>query len=252
MIEMIIALIASLIGAISGIGGGVIIKPVLDLTTSYSPDVISILSSATVFSMASSAMFKHYQMHTKFDVKFAIYIAVSSMFGGLLGQSILAELLRLENFPLKQIQNLVLMILLILVLLYMNIFKEKIQWHFKKPIAPILVGLIFGMISTFLGIGGGPINMAALTLFFAMGTKEASVISVFMIFFSQLSKLSQVVLTQSTIGLNLTALYFMIPAGILGGLLGSKLNRQFSEKQIHTLFNGTLCFVILTTIINLF
>lgn len=252
MIALLVALCASIVGAISGIGGGVIIKPLLDLSGNYSTAAISILSSATVFSMSASALFKHYRLHTKFDIKFASYIAISSMIGGLLGQSLLSSLLKFDNIPIKQIQNLVLMILLIIVLIYMNKFKEKYHWHLKSPVAPILVGIFFGFLSAFLGIGGGPINLVALTLFFSMNTKAASVISVFMIFFSQASKLSQVLLTQSYVGLDLTALLYMIPAGIIGGLIGSKLNHQFTEKQIHNLFNIVLCFVIVTTAINLF
>ena len=47
-----VSLISSLIGAISGIGGGVIIKPVLDSLGVMSISTINFLSGCTVLAMA--------------------------------------------------------------------------------------------------------------------------------------------------------------------------------------------------------
>ncbi|SJZ61647.1 sulfite exporter TauE/SafE family protein [Anaerorhabdus furcosa] len=252
MIATLVALFASLIGAISGIGGGVIIKPLLDLSGNYSTAAISILSSATVFSMSLSSILKHINLKTHFDKKLATWIALGSVGGGLLGQSILSMVIAQTTLPIKQIQNLILMILLIIVLIYMNFLKHKYQWKLENPISYFVVGVVFGMIATFVGIGGGPINLVALAMFFSLSTKEASVISIVMILFSQASKLVQVALAGDFVKYDLTILFLMIPAAIVGGLIGSKLNRKFSDKQIHSLFNVVMVFIIFTTVINLF
>ncbi|HBG5346526.1 TPA: hypothetical protein KQG29_003979 [Clostridioides difficile] len=47
-----IAIFATIIGAITGIGGGVIIKPVLDLIWVFDITTISVLSSFTVLLMS--------------------------------------------------------------------------------------------------------------------------------------------------------------------------------------------------------
>lgn len=252
MIATLVALFASLIGAISGIGGGVIIKPLLDLAGNYSTSAISILSSATVFSMSLSSILKHIHLKTPFDKKLATWIACGSVGGGLLGQSILSTVIAQTTLPIKQIQNFILMILLILVLIYMNYLKYKYQWKLKNPISYFIVGVVFGMIATFVGIGGGPINLVALAMFFSLSTKEASVISIVMILFSQATKLVQVGIAGDFVKYDLSILFFMIPAAIIGGLLGSKLNRKFTDKQIHSLFNLVMIFIIFTTVINLF
>ncbi|MDK6258781.1 TSUP family transporter [Aerococcus urinae] len=49
---MIIILIANTIGSISGMGGGVIIKPMLDFINIHSPKEISFFSSLAVFTMS--------------------------------------------------------------------------------------------------------------------------------------------------------------------------------------------------------
>ncbi|MEG0168662.1 sulfite exporter TauE/SafE family protein [Anaerorhabdus sp.] len=252
MIATIVALLASLIGAISGIGGGVIIKPLLDLSGNYSTAAISILSSATVFSMSLSSVMKHINLKTPINKKLSTWIALGSVLGGILGQNILTFIMEQSTLPIKQIQNLILMILLILVLLYMNKLKYKYHWNFTNPLLFFVVGLVFGMVATFVGIGGGPINLVALTMFFSMGPKEASVTSIIMILFSQSSKLIQVGLAGDFMKYDLSILLFMIPAAIVGGLLGAKLNRKFTDKQIHLLFNVVMVFIIFTTCINLF
>ena len=48
----LICLLATTLGAISGIGGGVIIKPVLDATASISVSQISFLSGCSVLAMS--------------------------------------------------------------------------------------------------------------------------------------------------------------------------------------------------------
>lgn len=47
------------------------------------------------------------------------------------------------------------------------------------------IGLVLGMSSAFLGIGGGPINLVVLFHFFSMPTKRAAQSSLYIILFSQ-------------------------------------------------------------------
>lgn len=52
MVAFLVSFLASTAGAICGIGGGVIIKPVLDLFQMASVSTISFLSGCTVLSMS--------------------------------------------------------------------------------------------------------------------------------------------------------------------------------------------------------
>lgn len=51
------------------------------------------------------------------------------------------------------------------------------------------MGVLLGIISSFLGIGGGPINLVVLGYCFSMDSKTAAVISLYIILFSQLASL---------------------------------------------------------------
>ena len=63
-----------------------------------------------------------------------------------------------------------------------------------------LVGLGLGMLSSFLGIGGGPINLLVLHYFFSMERKKAALNSLYIILFSQLCGLAVVLLNGSPVG----------------------------------------------------
>ena len=47
----------------------------------------------------------------------------------------------------------------------------------------VLIGVFLGIMSSFLGIGGGPINFVVLFFFFSMSTKIAAENSLYIIFF---------------------------------------------------------------------
>ena len=58
ILSFIISILSSTIGSITGIGGGVIIKPVLDMTGLLSVSVISFLSGCTVLTMSTVSLIR--------------------------------------------------------------------------------------------------------------------------------------------------------------------------------------------------
>lgn len=134
----------------------------------------------------------------------------------------------------QHIQNFLLMSLPLFVLIYMNKRKDSLQFHLKSTTLRVVVGVSLGLISTFVGIGGGPINMVALTLFFSLDTKSATVNSLVLILFSQLSKLLNVFLVQGFAAYDLSMLIHMIPAGMIGGISRSTLNKKIERKADYS------------------
>lgn len=252
MIYLFIAFGASLIGAISGLGGGVIIKPILDLVGDYSASTIALLSACTVLAMSVTALLRN--LHAKIPIKLRLSVLLSAgaFAGGYLGNFLFDCALRgfFHAAAVTLLQNLLLTGLLIGVLVYMNRFRNRVGFHLQASPVIIGVGLCLGAVSSFLGIGGGPINMVVLTLFFSMDTKSAAVHSILLIFFSQTAKLTTVALSSGFVGQDLTMLWLMIPAGIIGGLLGAKLHHKLPARRIVTVFNFTVAFIILVSLFN--
>ena len=101
-----------------------------------------------------------------------------------------------------------------------------------------------------MGIGGGPINVAALTLLFSFSVRDAAVYSVAVIFFSQLSNLSVQLLRGGVQGYDLKMLWAVIPCAVVGGLLGALLNRRCSEKAARITFSLAIFSMIILTLYN--
>lgn len=254
LIYFLVALGATTAGALAGLGGGVIIKPVLDILGDYNLQTISVLSSVTVFSMAIVSISKQIRYGFKFEISKTIYISIGSILGGILGEKLLRLALVIigDEVKITIFQNLVLAILLTAILIYMNNEEKFKSYNVENKAICVIVGLVLGCVSAFLGIGGGPINVCVLTLVFSLDTKAAVINSIIIILFSQSSKLFTVALTGGFSGMDLRMLPFMIMGAILGGTLGSNLNRVLNNKMILTVFNivvGSLIGVNLYNII---
>lgn len=245
-IYFMIAIIATSLGAMAGLGGGVIIKPVLDALGNYNLETISILSSATVLAMAIVSTIK--QIRTGFVLKKNMYIlALGSIIGGGLGKVLFSIII--SNFDsdlVRGFQAVILAILLVIV-----IFKDQLPIiQIENFIVTFIVGVMLGTIAAFLGIGGGPINVAILCMLLGFIIKDAAVISVFIILFSQISKLVLIYLDTGFAIYELGMLWFMIPGGILGGIIGSMLNRKLTDTHINKIFNIMLVVIIGINIYN--
>ncbi|MHC5215260.1 sulfite exporter TauE/SafE family protein [Enterococcus sp. LJL128] len=252
LIYFITIVLSNTVGAISGMGGGVIIKPVLDFIGLHSLSAIAFYSSTAVFTMSISSTYKQLKDGIQIDFSRALAISMGSLLGGVLGDSLLNRLLEFfkSDNQVQIIQN-VLMILTLLIVLFYN------QWGQKKLALSskwlyLIIGLFLGILSTFLGIGGGPINVAALIFFFGMDIKMATVYSIVTIFFSQIAKLSSVGLSVGFYSYDLSILWAVIPAALLGGWLGGLLSSRMTEVQVKKLYSLVVLLVLLINIYNLY
>ena len=248
----LIALGATILGSMAGLGGGVIIKPILDFLGDYPLSTISILSSCTVLSMAIISIIKQMKYKFKLEVRKTVFIGFGSILGGFIGEKLLGLAITFFNSSYVVIaQNAILAILLILIYIYMNNKQKFKSYNIEKSISCVIIGILLGGIASFLSIGGGPINVCILTLCFSMSTKDATVNSIITILFSQCSKLVTVGVTVGFSGFDLSMLPFMILGGILGGMIGSKFNRKYSDKVILRVFNIVVICLFILNVVNI-
>ena len=246
----IIIIFATFMGAFVGLGGGVIIKPLLDLIGKDSVAVVNFISTCAVFSMSISSTVKHIRSKTKIDFKLIISLSVGAVIGGILGSKLFDYLLGIfNNNMLKSLQGLILGILLVISVIYINVKNAK-SFKITNPICIAAVGLTLGFIASFLGVGGGPINVAFFVLFFSMTVKEAAIYSVGTIFFSQLSKLITLGVTQTVPKCSILTLAVAVICAVAGGILGAKMNKKGNEKVIKTIFTIVVALIALVNFYN--
>lgn len=236
LIYSLIIFFATFMGAFVGLGGGVIIKPMLDLIGHDSVAAVNFISSCAVFSMSISSTIKHIRAKTKIDFKFIAILSIGAVAGGIGGSRLFDYMFTIfNNTALKRIQGIILGILLIISVIYINLKKRK-SFNVKNPVGIIIVGLTLGLTASFLGVGGGPINVAFLVLFFSMSMKDSAVYSVGIIFFSQLSKLVTTAITGSIPEFSYLTLILAIISAVFGGIIGAKINKKSNEKVIKAVF----------------
>lgn len=263
----VIIALATTVGAICGMGGGVIIKPLLDAVSSFSSFQISVISGACVLAMSVSSLVRHFAAKTKFQPKLAVCLAVGSVAGGLLGdwlydlicEGVTGILGESGDYAVKIVQNAVLALLIVFVLIYMLTLKPRgICLHMKSAVFSVAVGCVLGILSSFLGIGGGPVNVCVFCLLYGMSVKDAGVNSLITIFFSQLSKFAKMfisgsIFTQTVFDSTLSPwlLIIMVAVAVAGGILGAVLNRKLSDRAVNVVYCVALGAVLLLCVYNI-
>lgn len=254
IIYFLVALFSTILGSSAGLGGGIIIKPVLDSLGDYALPTINLLSSSTIFIMSIVTVFYQLKKKDKINPKNTIVVATGSVVGGIIGQKLMSFILSKDiNIGLiNNIQSIIIIILLISVFLYMRNKDNIKSYKINNILAIGLLGLFLGAISAFLGIGGGPINVAAFTILFSMTANEAARNSILVIFFSQGSKIISIAVTTGFSSYNLDMLPYMLVGGVWGGIIGYKINKAVSEKSIIKIFNSVTLSIILLNLYNIF
>lgn len=239
---------ASLVGAICGIGGGVIIKPVLDSFGVLDVSAISFLSSCTVLSMTTySVVNNKLGGKSNIDRKTGLPLALGAAAGGVAGKWLFSYIKSQSNDlnRVGAVQAACLLVITAGTLIY-TIYKDKIRTcQVKNAFVCILLGVFLGILSAFLGIGGGPINLVVLFYFFSMTTKVAAENSLYIIFFSQIASLLSSLLTKSVPSFQPGILILMILGGIAGGICGRAMNKKIESETVDWLFIALMVVMIL-------
>lgn len=250
----IVSFLASVIGAISGIGGGIIIKPVLDMMGRMGTAQISFLSGCTVLAMTMISLGKSFaRKEMVIDISYGTPLALGAAAGGTAGKILFSgavEYFGDEN-KLGFIQALLLLFIIGGTALYMAAEKKVRTLHIHNKGACVIIGLILGMQSAFLGIGGGPANLVVLSYFFSMERKKASLNSLYIIFVSQVFSIAVSVLGKSVPVVSMGYLLCMILGGTAGGTVGSSLYRKMTSEHIGRMFMGVLILLLLIDVRNM-
>jgi len=268
--EILILLIifaATLVGSICGMGGGVIIKPLLDSLNMYQVFQISMISGCSVLAMSIASLGKHLISKTKFNYKIILCLSIGSILGGLLGDVFLSlasdglKNVLFDNYAhgLKIIQNSILGFMVLIVIFYMVfLFPKDKKLHIQNSIVLLILGFVLGALSNFLEIGGGPINVCIFCFVCGMNVKEAGINSLFTILFAQITKFVKWGVTgkfvyEDIFNNNLTwwILALIIVFAVAGGLLGAVFNKKMDKKYVNILYCCALAFVFCLSVYNI-
>ncbi len=245
---------ASVIGAICGIGGGIIIKPALDAFGVMDVSTISFLSGCTVLSMtAYSVMKSRKDGSSQIDRRTGLPMAVGAAAGGVAGKQLFEMVKAASGTPefVGAVQAACLIAMTLGTLLY-TLYKHRIVTHrLNSPLLCLVIGLLLGVMSSFLGIGGGPVNLVVLYYFFSMDSKTAAENSLYVILFSQIASIGSAIATQTVPRFDVWMLCLMGCGGICGGMVGRAINKRITVETVDKLFIGLMVVMIGMNVFNL-
>ncbi len=253
LIFFLVSLLASTAGAICGIGGGVIIKPVLDLLHLETVAAISFLSGCTVLSMSCYSVGRAMLAgERRVSLSTGTPLALGAAAGGLLGSQLFSAVKAMFDNPntVGSVQAVCLAIVTAGTLAY-TLNKERIRTlRVENKAACVVIGLFLGCMSSFLGIGGGPINLVVLYFFFSMDTKTAAANSLYIIFFGQLFSLFTALAARTVPPFRPSVLVLMVAGGIGGGIIGRMLNKKMDNRLVERLFIALMAVIIAISLFN--
>lgn len=213
---------------------------------------INFLFGCTVLSMTCYSVIKSkVSGDSRINPKIDTPLAVGAAAGGLAGRrlfSAAASFFGDANIA-GAVQAGTLMLVTVGTLLY-TLNKEKIATHKVTGAIPYMaIGMALGISSSFLGIGGGPINLVVLFYFFTMSTKRAAQSSLYIILFSQAAS-TIAAIAGGVSNLDVVLLAGMAVCGILGGIAGRTMNKHIDDAAVDKLFCGLMVAIILISGFN--
>ncbi|WP_461226224.1 sulfite exporter TauE/SafE family protein [Lacticaseibacillus suihuaensis] len=246
LLYAVIILAANVLGAVVGMGGGVLIKPLLDAIGAHPLVQINFFSSVAVLTMAAVATWRR---RASTGAGVAVPLGLGAVVGGLIGDWGLNALLAAwPSHAVLQLQAGLTILSLVLALAYS--LSPKHSGNAAGPWAVAGVAVLSGALATLMGIGGGPINVALFMAVAGVGIKQAAGWSLQTILFSQLAKLLQVIVWGQLWQFDLAALWVIVPTAALGGLLGAQLSKRFNASRVTVLYRGAIGLVIVLNAYN--
>ena len=273
----LIVFIGMLVGALSGlfgVGGGFLMTPLL-IFLGIPPAVAVGTEAPHVLASSISGSIAHWR-RKNVDIKMGIILLLGGIVGSTIGVNIFKMLMKYGQIDLI-IQ---LLFLIFLGLIGFSMLFEsakttikkyrttstirtklhqhswihglpfKIRFHRSKlyisAIPPFFIGLIVGILSAMMGVGGGFIMIPAMVYILGMSTNVVVGTSLFQIIFvTANSTFFQSYLNQ-TVDIILAAL--MILGGVIGAQIGARMGTTIKAEYLR----GALAFIVLMVCLKIF
>ncbi len=220
---------AGLLGSIIGLGGGIIIVPVLTFF-GFSPALAASNSIFAVFSNAIASSIS-YAKQRRIEYSIGLKLGLLSIPGTIVGAYVSSE-----------ITPSIFKILFALILISASIYifsKRKIEpknYNLSKQIMILAIGASFvaGIMSGLFGVGGGIIFVPLMVIAMGLSMKNAAPTSQFILLFASGSAL----VTHTLLGHpDFYQALLLATGAFVGGLVGARLSLEIKENSLKILIS---------------
>ncbi len=223
---------AGILGSIIGLGGGIIVVPVLTFlgfppTTAASNSLFAALSNAIASTIS-------YSRQKRIEFSLGITLGLLSIPGTVLGALISTDVTP-EIF--KILFGLVLIASAAYIFLRKKIESKEKKLSTQMMVFAVGASFFAGIISSFFGIGGGIVFVPLMVIGMGMAMKRAAPTSQLILLFASLSG----VLSHSLLGHpDFTQAGLLAIGSFIGGLVGARLSLEIKERYLKILVSAVI------------
>jgi len=226
-----IGLIGGLLSGILGIGGGIVFVPLLTYLTKEDFKINTGISSLAIVFVASASAISYIVNGIEIST-YVLYLIIGAVIGGYLGS-------RISKFiTSKNLQRMFSVLLLFAA--YRMYFGTNFSSRFEENILLyVLIGILSGMGSGLLGIGGGIIRIPLLIFFGGIGNLAAQGVSLITAIPSSVAAVIPKLRDREFIKRGIIIGIF----GIIGSIIGSSIAFALPQKTLNYAFATFLVLV---------
>ena len=227
----LIGLIGGLLSGILGIGGGIVFVPLLTYFTKEDFKINTGISSLAIVFVASASAVSYLVNGIEIS-SYVLYLIIGAVIGGYLGS-------RISKFiTSKNLQRMFSVLLLFAA--YRMFFGTNFSSRFEENILLyILIGILSGLGSGLLGIGGGIIRIPLLIFFGGIGNLAAQGVSLITAIPSSVAAIIPKLRDRELIKRGIIIGIF----GIVGSIIGSNIAFVLPQKTLNYSFATFLVLV---------
>ena len=226
---ILLGFIAGVLGSMLGLGGGIVMVPVLTFlgfspTTAASNSLFAALSNAIASTIS-------YSKQKRIEVTLGLKLGLLSIPGTVLGAIISTDV---TPGIFKILFGLILISSVAYIFLRKKMKSTEKLMSYQTMIFAAGASLFAGIISAFFGIGGGIIFVPLMVAGMGMAMKKAAPTSQLILLFSSLSG----VIVHSILGHpDFTQAGFLAIGSFFGGLFGARLSLDIKERYLQILIS---------------
>jgi hypothetical protein len=241
---ILLGFIAGVLGSIVGLGGGIIVVPVLTFF-GFSPTLAASNSLFAAFSNAVGSTIS-YSRQKRIDYSLGLKLGLLAIPGTVLGAYLSSDI---TAGIFKQLFVLVLISSAVYIFLRKK-FEAKEKNLTKQLIVLIIAASFFaGIISSFFGIGGGTVFVPLMVVVIGMTMKKAAPTSQFILLFASLSGM----LSHTLLGHPDFLQAFLLSVGaFIGGLVGARISLDIKERSLQIIISAALVIAAIKLFIDSF
>lgn len=232
--------VAGVVGSIIGLGGGIIVVPVMTLL-GYPHTVASSSSLFAAFSnsIASSVS---YAKQKRIEYRLGLKLGLMSVPGTILGAFISSDA---SPSTFKILFGVVMIVSCFYLFMKRGMKSKSSNMTNKLLVLSSVISFFAGILSSFFGIGGGIVFVPLMILGIGVLVKNATATSQLILMFSSASGM----IAHSILGhADFSYALFLAIGAFGGGLLGAKLSVDLKENSIRIL----ICAAMLAAAVKLF